>query len=393
MFNAEVIKTALNSLRANKVRAVLTMLGVVIGVFSVTSLVSIGIGIQNFISGQFESIGSNLIIVAPGKVDVGDDPAKSFSKNKLDSKHIDLINKHAKEYVEFVSPSIRLGNNVEYKTNSYNATVVGGNTTALAIFNFEIEKGRAYTKSEEISKKRVAVLGHLVNKELFGTSNSLGKRVKLGEESYEVVGVIKEKGSNFDDRVAIPYTTMQESFDIKNYTNIGIKARNGVNIDTAIKQIELALLRDLDEDDFSVLSQQEILSSITNVLQILTTGLGAIAGISLLVGGIGIMNIMLVSVTERIREIGLRKALGATSYNIGLQFLIEAVTLSVTGGMIGVFLGWIASLVARSYVKTYLPLGTVFVAFGFALVVGVVFGTYPAIKASKKDPIEALRFE
>nr|MBP7927818.1 FtsX-like permease family protein [Patescibacteria group bacterium] len=179
----------------------------------------------------------------------------------------------------------------------------------------------------------------------------------------------------------------------KNFAGISVKARNADQIPQTISQIKLALLRDLEEDDFSVISTEDVLQSIQSVLQMLTAGIGAIAGISLLVGGIGIMNIMLVSVTERIKEIGLRKALGATPINIALQFLFESIMISVAGGSIGLFLGWGASRIAANFVRTEVPVWTAVLAIGFSVVVGVLFGTYPAIKASKKDPIEALRYE
>lgn len=393
MLIGETFKSSLISLKANKIRSFLTMLGVIIGVFSVVTLVSVGIGIENFVTEQFAGLGSNLVIVAPGKVDFADDPAKALSRNKLSDKHVKLIETHAGEFIEAATPSLRLDDTLSYKTNSYQTTVIGGNYKALDIFNFEIGKGRRFTKSDESSNSKVVILGYLVAEELFGGIDPLGKKVGMGGDSYEVIGVFKKKGSDFDDRVVAPYTAVEKTFDIKNYTSIGTKIKEGHDVDVAIRQLEFALLRDLNEDEFTVISQQEILGSITNVLQILTTGLGAIAGISLFVGGIGIMNIMLVTVTERTREIGLRKAVGATSRAVGLQFLTEAVFLSVTGGLIGVFLGFIASKIANNYIKTALPFSAVFVAFFFALTVGVIFGTYPALKASKKDPIEALRFE
>ncbi len=393
MLIGETFKSSVVSLKANKIRSFLTMLGVIIGVFSVVSLVSVGIGIENYVTDQFAGLGSNLVLVAPGKVDFSDDPAKALSRNKLSDKHIKLIETHAGEFIEAATPSIRLGDTISYKTKTYQGTVIGGNYKSLDIFNFEIEKGKKFTKNEENSKDKVAILGYLVAEELFGGIDPIGKKVGMGGDSYEVIGVFKEKGSNFDDRVVAPYTAVELTFDIKNYTNIATKIKEGQDIDVAMRQLEFALLRDLNEDEFSVISQQEILGSITSVLQVLTTGLGAIAGISLIVGGIGIMNIMLVTVTERTREIGLRKAVGATSRAVGVQFLTEAVFLSVTGGLVGVFLGFVASKIANNYIKTALPISAVFVAFFFALTVGVIFGTYPAIKASKKDPIEALRFE
>ncbi|KKS18744.1 MAG: Efflux ABC transporter, permease protein [candidate division WWE3 bacterium GW2011_GWC1_41_7] len=183
------------------------------------------------------------------------------------------------------------------------------------------------------------------------------------------------------------------TFDVPFFSSIVAKVRNTENVDLATREIKIALLKDLKEEDFTVLSQSDILSSIQNILQILTIGIGAIAGISLLVGGIGIMNIMLVSVTERIKEIGLRKALGATQLDIAMQFLIESVFLSLGGGLIGLLLGWLGTYASRTFLRTEIPWWAVALAFGFSVLVGVIFGTYPAITAAKKDPVEALRYE
>lgn len=384
---------SIKNLLANKVRAVLTMLGVVIGVFSVIVLVAIGSGIESFITGQFNALGSNLVLIAPGQVDFGDDPAKAFSRNKLDDKHIKLIDTYASDVVAYRTPSVRVGRDVKYKTKKYYSTVIGGNETALNLFNYEIDEGRFFSKQEVRSDAKVIVLGFDVKKELFGDQSALGQRVSVGDDTYEVIGTFKSKGRSLDQNTVSPYTSIMKTFNVKNFSSIGTKLKEGVETEFGMKTIELALLRDLDEDEFTVLSQADILSSIQNILRILTAGIGAIAGISLVVGGIGIMNIMLVSVTERIREIGLRKALGATPRNIALQFMMEAILVSLLGGIIGLLLGWGGSLIARNFVTTTIPAWAVFMALGFSILVGIIFGTYPAIQASKKDPIEALRYE
>ena len=386
-------KTANKSLYSNKVRTVLTMLGVIIGVFAVVMLVAIGKGAQNYITDQFEALGSNLIFVSPGKAGFGNDPAARFSKNKLSEKHVNLIKLNAGSSVKEITPYVTSADNVKYKTKTYYASIVGVNEQAASTFNYKIEKGRFYSEVEVKNKKRVAVIGKSTITELFSNSNPIGKRIKIGDDNYEIIGTFAEKGQNFDDGIIIPYTSVMDTFDIKNFSSIVLKVKDENNIDFAMKQIELAVLRDLKQDDFSVLSQTDILSSIQNILSVLTTGIGAIAGISLLVGGIGIMNIMLVSVTERTREIGLRKAVGATPFNIAFQFLVESILLSVGGGTIGLIIGYLGSLAPRAYIRTEVPWWAVLLAFGFSVFVGIVFGTYPAIKASKKDPIESLRYE
>lgn len=389
----ELFKTAYISLKANKGRSVLTMLGVIIGVSAVILLISLGRGIQNYITDQFEILGSNLIFISPGKFDLGKDPSFAISRNKLERKHIKLIEEHATNFVDEISPFMGINETVKFKTKTYSASIVGVDYNYTKITNFEIATGRTFTKQEVKSKSKVAIIGRLIAENLFPNRNPIGQKIKIGKHKYEIIGTFKEKGQSFDEVVRIPYTSAQSSFDIDNYTSIVLKATDENNMDKAVSQIKKALLRDLSEDEFTILLQGDILESIQNVLRILTIGLGAIAGISLFVGGIGIMNIMLVSVTERTREIGIRKAIGATSNDIAIQFVIESMLLSVGGGVIGILLGWISSFGARSLIRTEVPWWAVLLAFSFAALVGIIFGTYPAVKAAKKDPIEALRYE
>ena len=388
----ETAKTAFTALNSNKIRSALTMLGVIIGVSAVILLISIGRGVQNYITDQFEALGSNLLFVQPGKVNFGRDPGSSFSRNKLEEKHIDLIKVHAAEVLGQITPIVQIGETIRYKTKSYFSTVMGINEDA-SVFDYLIDEGSFFTKGDVRSKAKVAVLGPTVKEELFSNQNPIGQKIKIGNDTYTVIGTYKEKGRNFDEMAIVPYTSAISSFEIKNLSNIVIKVPEGYDMNKAMKSIERALQRDLKPDDFTVLSQKDILSSIQNILQILTLGLGAIAGISLLVGGIGIMNIMLVSVTERTREIGLGKAVGATPSDIGYQFLIESTMLSVGGGTIGIILGWLGSLAGRQFIGTEVPWWSIVLAFSFAAFVGIIFGTYPAVKASRKDPIEALRYE
>lgn len=389
----ETFNTSLTALLSNKVRSILTMLGVIIGVTAVILLISIGRGVQNYITDQFQALGSNLIIVSPGKAGLGRNPRESLSSTKLQEKHVKLIERYTSEYISEVTEAINAGATIIYKTKSFYSSIYGLNENGFDVYSFEIDKGRYFNKSEVRSKAKLAILGPTVVEELFGQQNPVGQRVKINDDSYQVIGTYKAKGQAFDEGAVIPYTSGMDTFDLSNLSSIIMKAKDADNIERAMRQVERTLLRDLKEDDFTVLSQKDVLSSIQDILGMLTLGLGAIAAISLIVGGIGIMNIMLVSVTERTREIGLRKALGATPNEVALQFLVESMVLSIGGGLIGIALGWVGSLAMQGFLRTEVPWWAVLLAFSFSAFVGIIFGTYPAVKASRKDAIEALRYE
>jgi putative ABC transport system permease protein len=371
------------------------MLGIIIGVFAVISLISIGQGIQNYVTGQFGKLGSNLIFVTPGKLNLRGDPGANFNSNKLDEKHLRLIENYASDYVINVTPILEIGKTVSYKNKTYYTELQATNELGYITYSVEIESGKYFSRSDVNSNSRVAILGATAALELFPNQDPLGKNIKVDDKSFEVIGLAKEKGSSLDRRVFIPYTTAKHVFNIEKFSAIVMTSKSNENVDSAMKRVEIAILRDLKEDQFTVISQKDLLSSFQSILSTITIGIGAIAAISLLVGGIGIMNIMLVTVTERTSEIGLRKAVGATPNNIAMQFLVEAMSLSVLGGLIGMSLGILLAFVVRTYFNfdAEVPSWSIFLAFGFSVLIGVIFGTYPAIKAAKKDPIEALRYE
>ena len=389
----DLLKTSFRSLMSNKTRTFLTMLGIIIGVFAVISLISIGQGIQNYVTGQFGKLGSNLIFVTPGKLNLRGDPGANFNSNKLDEKHLRLIENYASDYVINVTPILEIGKTVSYKNKTYYTELQATNELGYITYSVEIESGKYFSRSDVNSNSRVAILGATAALELFPNQDPIGKNIKVDDKSFEVIGLAKEKGSSLDRRVFIPYTTAKHVFNIEKFSAIVMTSKSNENVDSAMKRVEIAILRDLKEDQFTVISQKDLLSSFQSILSTITIGIGAIAAISLLVGGIGIMNIMLV--TERTSEIGLRKAVGATPNNIAMQFLVEAMSLSVLGGLIGMSLGILLALVVRTYFNfdAEVPSWSIFLAFGFSVLIGVIFGTYPAIKAAKKDPIEALRYE
>jgi len=380
---------------SNKTRTFLTMLGIIIGVFAVISLISIGQGIQNYVTGQFGKLGSDLIFVTPGKLNLRGDPGANFLANKLDEKHLKLVENYASDYVKEVTPLMEIGKTISYKNKTYYTEIQATNELGAAVYRVEMEKGRYFSRSEVNAGSKVAIMGSTSATELFPNQDPVGKNIKVDDKTFTVIGVAKEKGSQLDRRVYVPYTTAKHLFNIRNFSAIVMISKSSDTVESAMTRVKLSLLRNLDEDEFTVISQKDLLSSFQNILGTITIGIGAIAAISLLVGGIGIMNIMLVTVTERTQEIGLRKAVGATPNNIASQFLIEATSLSVLGGSIGIGLGILLALVVKTYFNfdAEVPVWSILLAFGFSFLVGVIFGTYPAIKAANKDPIEALRYE
>lgn len=372
------------------------MLGIIIGVAAVILLVSVGQGLQEYISGTFEDLGSNLILVIPGTVQFGQGPP-NFSGSKFTLKHLDEINK-LPDPVGLATGSIEVPAVIRYKGEEKIATVAGVDENYGEIRNLEVANGRLLAKNDIELSRRVAVLGQGVIEELFGQTDPIGRDVTISGTTYEVVGVLEKIGTqsigiDVNNFVAIPLTSAQKLFNDTSIQSITIQATDQDSIPEAIDMVEKFMLTEMTEDDFSVVDQSSLLDTITQILGVLTAALGGIAAISLVVGGVGIMNIMLVSVTERTREIGLRKAIGAKRNDILNQFIIEAVTLSLVGGMIGILIGWVGSLLINQFFPTSVTLWAVLLAFGVSAAVGIVFGVAPAIRASKLDPIEALRYE
>jgi len=418
----ENLRVALDGLVVNKMRSGLTMLGVVIGVAAVIALMSIGEGAQASITGEINAIGSNLLIVRPGVIVMG--PGRSMGSSGGSVTTLTCADAEAiadpgnVPDAAVVAPVFDQNTQVVFGNENINASVVGTTAEYQDAVEMEVARGRFIEEKDVNGRSNVAVLGYQVAQDLFGGFDPLGKKIKVslsgvngGRVSLTVVGVLEEKGdsmiSSVDDMIFVPITTAQTKiFDGRNplgefiVTRISIVAASEDRTDAAISQIETLLLarHDIgpDEDaDFSVVSQADLLDMATQIADIMTIFLGSIAGISLLVGGIGIMNIMLVSVTERTREIGLRKAVGARKADILTQFLLEAVVLSVLGGVIGILLGiGLAQLVDMTGVmSSVVTLDSVLMAVGFSLAIGLFFGIYPANQAAGLNPIEALRYE
>jgi putative ABC transport system permease protein len=402
---SESFLTALDSLLANKLRAVLTMLGVIIGVAAVIALMSIGNGVSASITGEIQSIGTNLIGVATDFDNSGGYASLSLADVEALSDPFNAPD------VSAVSATVQGPLEVVYGGNTSRVTVTGVTPNYFAVNNIEdIMGGDFLTQQDYDTQARVVVLGYTVAEDLFEEMYPVGNDVRINGVSYEVIGVMEESGSSFsqtDTAVFIPLTTAQSRLFTER-TRTGEKAITGITAQAASEEVTDAAvdqitetLRDLhgityaNEDDFTIISQSDLLETFDVITGTLTAFLGAIAGISLVVGGIGIMNIMLVSVTERTREIGIRKAVGALKRDILVQFLMESILLSVIGGLLGILLGWMIATVAGQLIdlETVVDVGTVFLATGFAATVGLVFGIYPAWRAAGLRPIEALRYE
>ncbi|MEK7533098.1 MAG: ABC transporter permease [Patescibacteria group bacterium] len=396
---AEYVKLAFNALRTNKVRSLLTMLGIIIGVASVILLVSIGTGLQNYVTEQFASLGSNTIMVMAGDVDITQGPRGAMmSASKFELSDVsDLEN--GSESIKQVSPMVQGFGSFSYKGNTVSTEVWGLWENYFDLAKYEPEYGRIITQNDVERSRRVIVLGNKPAKDLFGEgTNPVGKTLTLNDSQFEIVGVIKSKGGggamgSADDFAAIPLTTAMRQFDRDRPFMMFVESIDSDHVTQAKDDAQRILLRRLKDDEFTVLESTQLLETITQFLNVITAALGGIAGISLLVGGIGIMNIMLVSVTERTREIGLRKAVGATPKDIMMQFLIESIILSLFGGAIGIGLGALGSFGISQFITTSVTAWSVMLSFGFSAAIGIIFGVAPAIRAARLDPIEALRYE
>lgn len=401
-----LLKIALRALNSNKFRGFLTMLGIIIGVASVITMLAIGQGSKLSIQEQISKMGSNMMMIDPGAGMFGGARVSASSMQTLKMADYESISKECK-YVSNLSPVVNSSGQVIYGTNNAPTSITGVNAQYLDIRKYTVEIGDMFSERDEKVAAKVCVVGKTVVDNLFTNGEDpLGKVIRFGKIPFKIVGVLTAKGNNSmgqdqDDIILAPYTTVQKRILAITYLNsIVASAVTEDATDNAKTEITTLLranhkLKEADADDFNIRSQKELLTMMSSTTDLMTVLLAAIAAISLLVGGIGIMNIMYVSVTERTREIGLRMSIGARGIDILLQFLIEAVLISVTGGIIGVLFG-----VASSYaVKTiagwpiFIQPYTVFLAFIVCTVTGVFFGWYPARKASNLDPIDAIRYE
>jgi len=393
----ESFRIAVRAVFANKVRSLLTMLGVIIGVSAVILLVAIGTGVQKEITGTIEGLGSNLLFVFPGQINTsgggfGGPPQQGHPFSNADAKLLQmrLTGVDAVVPVATGSATVKLGN------KSGRSTLMGATEQGAQVFSATLGGGRHYNRSEVDASARVIAIGYTIKTSLFPSSDPLGQVITVNGQRFTVIGWYEKQGGSLsgdqDNQAYVPLTTLQNLTGVSDVRIIMIKVTDASQIDLVRAQVKRVLAPKY-QDNVTVMSQDQTLGILSTVLGTLTYMLAGIAGISLLVGGIGIMNIMLVSVSERTREIGIRKAVGARTWDIMSQFVIEAMMLSVTGGILGIALGGVGAWALSAVVPTEITPWAVGLAFFFSAGVGVFFGVYPAWKASKLDPIVALRYE
>ena len=402
----EIVLVALGALRANKLRSLLTMLGIVIGVAAVIAMVALGSGAQKSIQDRISALGTTLLTVSPGQI-FGRGVSSASDRARLYLKDADALLKQG-TMITGVQPEMSGQYQVQFGAANTNTQVVGTTANYMLVRKYELANGRMFTEAEDKGRQRVAVIGPAVvtNLGLDSPDAIVGEYVRIKGLQFQIIGVFKSKGqsnpfSNPDEQVLVPITTARfRLIGNDRLRSISVLAKSEEQIPEAMADIQRILrhahrVRPGKDNDFSIRNQADFLSTFAETTQVFSFLLAGIAAVSLLVGGIGIMNIMLVSVTERTREIGVRKALGATKINILLQFLIEAVVLCLLGGLVGVILGTTGALTLSNLANwnTEISTGSIVLAFGFSALVGVLFGVWPARRAASLDPIQALRYE
>ncbi|MBU6431079.1 ABC transporter permease [Patescibacteria group bacterium] len=405
MIISDLFQETYIAISANKARSSLTILGIVIGIGSVIAMVSIGQGAAGQIQSSIQGLGSNLLTVIPGVVQPGRGIVSSGrgSAQTLKNEDIDVVRQISG--VAYVSPELQRRFQITSTGgNNTNSTIIGATPEYSQVRNVSVDQGSFIAENQLRGIGRVAVLGPTVAKDLFADSDPVGKTIRISKINFKVIGVLQTKGSggffNPDDTVFVPLTTMQKILagsDFLSTIAIGVESKDLMPQvqNEAIFALAAKHRIDPQNPDFSIVSQADILGALTQVTNTFTIFLAAVAGISLIVGGIGIMNMMLTTVTERTREIGLRKAIGAKKKDISMQFLAEAVMLTFIGGIVGVFLGWIVSIAVSNFVgiATTVSISSVILAFGVSAAIGIIFGYYPARRAAALNPIQALRYE
>ncbi len=406
------LTTAYKGLSTHPSRSVLTILGIVIGITAIILVLALGKGAQNLIISQVQSIGSKTIAIIPGRQPRGPTDVIATLTDSLKQKDLTALKQKVNvPHLESIMPIVFGGETVSYENETYHPTIIGLTSLFTSLYNVYPAEGRLFDDDEVKSYADLVIVGAKVKDQLFGNNDALNQKIKIKDKNFRVIGIFPKKGQvsfmNVDELVLMPYTTAQQYvFGIKYFNRLVVQADKEQNVPSTVEDIKTTLreshgITDPTKDDFFVETQAQAMQIVSTITNVLTLFLVAVAAISLLVGGVGIMNIMLVSVTERTREIGLRKALGATNSNILSQFLLEAVLLTVIGGIVGIILGALLAFLASLLLSKVLgmawvfvfPISGAFMGIGISTFVGLVFGLYPARQASLKSPMEALRYE
>ena len=407
-----LFKTSFTGLSTNRSRSFLTILGIVIGITAIMLVVSLGAGAQNLILGEVQGLGTNTIAIIPGREPTGPTDTTALYSDSLKEKDLTALqNKANVPGLSTIMPTVLGASSASYDSNVYQVSIFGATDLMASIFSLVPAEGQFFGQSDVLSYANVVVIGADVATHLFDTADPLNQNIKIKGRNFRVVAILPKSGGgslfNFDGMVIMPYTTAQTYVTGQKYfSRIIIQTISDAAVPVTADDIRLTLeeshnITDRTKDDFTVQTQQDLANRLGTITSALTWFLVAVASIALFVGGVGIMNIMLVSVTERTREIGLRKALGAKDKDILSQFLLEAVLLTVIGGVVGIFLGSTLALVVAFALSHFLSLNWAFVfpwsgailGISVSAIIGLVFGGYPANQASKKSPIEALRYE
>ena len=405
----DILEETYSSLVSNKVRTGLTMLGIVIGIASVIAMVSVGSGVTSSVTSNIESLGSNLLTIRSGATQSNNRGAvagQRGSQQTLKPEDVDVIKSISG--VAYVSPEVQSRYQIVSPTtgNNSNSTVIGCVADYATVHNMSVQQGNFISDQNEASSSKVAVIGATVMSDLFGTdalpSDVVGDTIKINKIQFKIIGVLTAKGgtsfSSTDEMIFVPLSVMQKTLSGQTYlSSISVSVASKDQMDTVSAEITSALMakHNVSTADFSIQSQADMLSSLNSITTMLTLFLASIAGISLVVGGIGIMNMMLTAVTERTREIGLKKSIGARKKDISNQFLVESIVLTFLGGVIGIILGWLVAVLISKFagISTQVSIQSVLIAFFVSAAIGIIFGYYPSRRAASLNPIEALRYE
>jgi putative ABC transport system permease protein len=389
-----ILKSALADFRRNKMRTMLTSLGIMIGVFSVVLLIAIGLGLRKYIQQQFDSLGANTMFIMPGGLTSGQDSGVRFDEK--DAARIKRIPGVAQAF-----PYAELPTNASYGGKEFDAaSIISSDVNIFETMGLKISIGRLFNQQDLDKRAKVAVIGNNVAKELYGNSlNAVNKQINFSGQRYKIIGVLKISGTGFgnqslDNYIVVPYKTAYSFANPdRKFLQLIVKARSEEVASQVKFLIKQEFLKDMEEDDFTILEQTDLLETVNTIFGVINSVLVSIAAISLLVGGIGIMNIMYVTVSERIKEIGIRRALGARRGDILYQFLFESTILSLFGGILGLGLAFVVVLIVQQFFPAYIDGLSVALALGVSSIIGIVFGVFPAKKAADLSPIDAIRYE